>query len=82
MRNITKSQKLLILADKTDNLYKLTTDKYKKLLTGNISKAYKKSTLSTMHNIITETKVFKQDLQLDERTEQLNQQELFITLKN
>ena len=57
-------------ADKTNNLYELTTDEYNKLLTENISKAYKKPILSIMYTINAETKVIAQDLKIDERIEQ------------
>ena len=67
--HMRKWSKLLIPADKTNNLYELTTDKYNKLLTENISKAYKKSILSTMHTINTEAK-------------QYNRNQSFITLKD
>ena len=82
VRNITMNQKLLIPADKTNNLYDLSSDEYNKLLTENISKVYKKSTLSTMDTINTEAKVFAQDLKLDKRTEQCNQKQSFNTLKD
>ena len=42
VKRIKQEPKLLIPADKTNNLYRLTTDEYKKLLTENISKSYKK----------------------------------------
>ena len=42
VKNIKQDPKLLILADKTNNLYRLTTDEYNKLLTENISKNHKK----------------------------------------
>ena len=72
VRNIGKNRNLLVPADKTNNLYKLTTDEYNKLLTENISKAYKESTLSTMHTINTGAKVIAQDQNLDGRIEQCN----------
>ena len=42
VKRIKQEPKLLIPTDKTNNLYRLTTDEYKKLLTENISKSYKK----------------------------------------
>ena len=65
---------MLIPADKS-NLCELTTDKYDKLLTKNIIKVYKKSILSTMHTTNTEAEV-------DERIEQYNKKQSFITLKD
>ena len=38
---IKQDPKILIPADKTNNLYRLTTDEYNKLLTENISKSHK-----------------------------------------
>ena len=40
VKNIKKNPKPLIPADKTNNLYELTTEKYNKLLLENISKSY------------------------------------------
>ena len=82
IRNIKKNPKLLTPADKTNNLYELTADEYNKLLTENIWKTYKKSNLSTMYTINAEAKVIAQDLKIDERIEQYNQKQTFITLKD
>ena len=74
-RNIKKKPKLLIPADKTNNLYELSTDKYNKLLTENISKTYKKYNLSTTYTINAEAKFIAQDLKIVERIEQYNQKQ-------
>ena len=42
VKNIKKNPKLLIPADKSNNLYELTVEEYNKLLIENISKTYKK----------------------------------------
>ena len=42
VKNIKKNPKLLIPADKSNNLYELTIEEYNKLLIENISKTYKK----------------------------------------
>ena len=49
--DVKQDSKLLIPADKTINLYRLTTDKYNKLLTENISKNYKKTDKSSLYSI-------------------------------
>ena len=67
IRSIKNNVKLSILAEKTNKFYELTTDEYNKLLTKNISKAYKKSSLSTMHTINTEANNIAQGLNLGER---------------
>ena len=51
------------------------------MLTENISKTYKRFNLSTMYTINAEAKVIAQDLKIDERIEQYNQKQSFITLK-
>ena len=61
VRNIKNNPKLLIPADKTNNLYELTHNEFNKLLTENISKMYKKSNLSTMYTINREAKVIAKD---------------------
>ena len=70
VKNIKKNPKILVPADKTNNLYELTTEEYNKLLIGNISKTYKKSTVSAINSINTEAKAMAKDLILDERIEQ------------
>ena len=69
MKNIKKNPKLLVPADKTNNLYELTTEEYNKLLIENISKTHKKSTASAINSINTEAKSIAKDLNLDERIE-------------
>ena len=45
IKRINEDPAFFIPADKTNNLYKLSKDKYNKLLTDNITKSYKKQTL-------------------------------------
>ena len=73
---------MLITADKTYNLYKLTTKEYKKLQIENISKTYKKTSVSAINAINTEAKAIAKDLILDERIEQYNQNQSYMTLKD
>ena len=82
VKNIRKNPKLLIPADKTNNLYELTNEEYNKLLLGNISKTYKKTTASAINAINTEAKAIGKDLNLDEGIEQYNQNQSFIILKD
>ena len=82
VKNIKKNPKLLVPADKTNNLQELTTEEYNKLLIENISKTYKKSTVSAIKSVNTEAKAIAKDLNLDVRNEQYNQNRYFITLKD
>ena len=56
VKNIKKNPKLLVPADKTNKLYKHTTEEYNKLLIENISRMYKKTTMSAINSINTEAK--------------------------
>ena len=69
VKNTKKNPKLLIPADKTNNLYELTTEEYNRLLFKNISKTYKKSTVSPIDAINTEAKAIAKELNLDQRIE-------------
>ena len=82
VKNIKKNPKSLIPADKTNNLYELTTEEYNKLLIENISKTYKKTNVSAKNAINTEAKAIVKDINLDKRIEQYNQNKSFITLKD
>ena len=73
---------LFIPAEKTNNLYKLNNDKYKKLLQDNITKSYKKTNTNSISSINKEAKTIAEYLKLDGRIEQFSQCEAFITLKD
>ena len=81
VKNIKKNPKILVPVDKSNNLYELTTEEYNKLQIENISKTYKQITVSAMNSINTEAKAIAKDLNLDERIEQYNQTQSFISLK-
>ena len=79
---INKDPLLFIPADKSNNLYKVSKDTYSKLLQDNITKSYKKSNVILINNINEEAKVIAAELKLDDRIEQFNQREAFVTLKD
>ena len=56
LKSDRQDPKLLIPADKTSNLYRLTIDEYTKLLTKTISKRYKKTNKSLINRINTQGK--------------------------
>ena len=72
----------IFLQTKSNNLYKVSKDTYSKLLQDNITKSYKKSNVSVINNINKEAKVIAAELKLDDRIEQFNQREVFVTLKD
>ena len=63
-------------------MYEVTTEEYNKLLLDNITKTYKKTTVSAINAINTEVKAIAKDINLDERIEQYNQNQSFIILKD
>ena len=79
---INKDPLLFILADKSNNLYKVSKDTYIKLLQDDITKSYKKSNVTLINNINKEAKAIAAELKLDDRIEQFNQREVFVTLKD
>ena len=82
IKRINEDPLLFIPADKTNNLYKLSKDNYNKLLTENITKSYKKTNTAAINNINKEAKCIAERLHLDDRVEQFNQREAFVTLKD
>ena len=79
---INKDPLLFIPADKSNNLYKVSKDTYSKLLQDNITKSYKKSNVTLIKKINKEAKTIASELKLDDRIEQFNQREAFVTLKD
>ena len=82
VKNIKKNPKLLIPADKTNNLYEFTNEEYNKFLIKNIGKTYKKTYCICYKCYHAEAKTIAKDLKLDERIEQYNHNQSFITLKD
>ena len=51
IKNINNTKELLINADKSSNIYKMTKEDYKKHLENNITKTYKKSNRNKINSI-------------------------------
>ena len=51
IEHIKKSNKIFVFANKSRNIYEVEQEEYKKLLKENITKNYKKSNLTKLHNI-------------------------------
>ena len=80
VKRIRKSTDIIVKADKTPNLYKLT--RYIKLLHSNITKNYKKASQNTVNNINKEAKTLAQDLEISDRIQCLAPKDAYITLKD
>ena len=79
---IKNETKLLIVADKTTNFYKLEPSKYNDLLEQNITKSYKKAHPNTIRDIHTENKKIATQLGIDDRVDTTAKKDAFITLKD
>ena len=81
-KNICTTSSLLIPADKTTNLYKISTQDYEKLLHDNITANYRKASDNATKQINTEGKGLACSLNLDSRIEKIAKKFAFITLKD
>ena len=82
IKRINEDPLLFIPADKTNNLYKLSKENCNKLLTDNITNSYKKTNTAAVNNINKEAKCITERLHLDDKVEQFNRREAFVTLKD
>ena len=81
-RDINSSNKLLVPADKSTNMYELDVEQYNKLLAENITKSYKKASSNPKNDIDLEAKAIASSLGLSDRVQCLAEKEAFITLKD
>ena len=79
---INKSEKLLIFADKTTNLYSVSKDNYEKLLTDNITKNYKKASSNIESDLNKEASSIARSLNLEKRMECIANRKAFVSLKD
>ena len=82
INKIKSSENLLIFADKTTNLYEMTPEQYKTILTNNVRKTYQKAERSTQLTIDREAKTFSKTLYLEKRMERYSERPAFISLKD
>ena len=82
IKEINNTDELLVNADKSTNIYKFSKDQYKKHLRDNVSKTYKKSNRNKVNNINYEAKTLCEKLNIDDRLQQMQETEAFITVKD
>ena len=81
-KNIKNSEKTLIAADKTSNMYRLTKDEYNNLKSNAITSTYKKTSGKIKEEIEKCGKKFASDKGVIDRMERNGDSECFITLKD
>ena len=73
---------MLINADKSRNIYKVSDENYKKYLVENITKTYKKSNKARVNSINKDTKKLAEELKIADRMECIEESEAHITVKD
>ena len=73
---------MLINADKSRNIYKVSCENYKKYLVENITKTYKKSDKARVNSINKDTKKLAEKLKIADRMERMEESEAYITVKD
>ena len=82
INNIKSFENRLIFGDKTMNLYEVTPEQYKTILTNNVTKTYRKAERSTQLNIGREAKAISKTLQLQKKMERYAERPAFISRKD
>ena len=80
--NIQKYEKVLIPVDKSRNIYNMEAAYYKKLLYDNITATYKKADQRKINNVNRDAKKIVINLDLENRTEKMQESESYITVKD
>ena len=82
MNAVNTSGKVLVFADKTRNIYKVSSDTYDKLMTENITKAYRQENENLTESINFELKDITSKLSIADRVDIMATNNAFITLKD
>ena len=82
VKEIKNSKDIFFLADKTTNIYKVSPETYKQLLTENITKDYKKVAETMVKETNLEAKEITTKLKIADRVEAMSEKKAYITLKD
>ena len=82
LKSIRSSQKILVAADKTTNIYKMEVEDYKKMLADNITLSYQKAENKSLDEINCEARIVTLKLDLADRVQCYARKSVFITLKD
>ena len=82
VKKIKESDKIFVPADKLRNIYLLSKDEYQKLLTETITKTYKMTRRRKVDDINNETNSIAKQLSIDDRIEEMYENESYITIKD
>ena len=79
---IKNTKEMLIKADKSRNIYRVSRVNYKKYLVENITKTYKKSNKPRVNSINKEPKKLSEKLKIANRMERTEESEAYITVED
>ena len=82
VKEIRSSEKVLVFADKSTNIYEVEKEEYNTLLNNNITTTYKKTNSEVKDAIDREAKVIADKLGLTDKMERLAEKPAFVTLKD
>ena len=82
IKTINATNELLIIANKSANIYKMNKENYEKHLIDNITKTYKKSNKNKVNKINRDAKKIAEQLGIYDRVEIMQESEAFLTVKD
>ena len=82
LKRVKECSSVVVAADKSRNLYRMPSGKYKSVLRDNITKTYRKAPGNLYGEINREAKKISKDLDLDDRMDTLAKAQAFVTLKD
>ena len=82
LKELKTGNNVVVEADKTTNLYKVSVTKYRELLQNNVTKDYKIAAEGKQAEIDRRTNILAQHLKIEDRMEQHTATPAFITLKD
>ena len=82
IKEIQSMEEIMVAADKTRNMYKLSKDNYNKIIKENITKTYQKVDSEVLTKINEEAQNIASKLDLDERIECITKGPAFIPMKD
>ena len=82
VKNVKQKGKIIVKADKSDNLYSMDVSNYKKMLFESITSKYKKATNDIVNNINTQAGVIISKNNIKGKMKKIVNSKDFITLKD
>ena len=82
VQKIKNSDKIIVAADKSTNLYKMSSNEYRKIVQENVTKEYKKAPIGCEEKINQEALTVVTKLKLDDRVQGFSTGNCYVTLKD